>query len=74
MGIRFCQHDCEYLKPTEEEQKYRRKENHICQKYGKRVIHFEYHPELIMLDKCDEQEDENLIKKYSNPSETRLQA
>jgi hypothetical protein len=43
-----------FLSITEEEQskEKRRNENHICLKYGKRVLHGKSHPELPRLEEC----------------------
>lgn len=45
---------CVFLSITEEEQskEKRRNENHICLKYGKRVLHGKSHPELPRLEEC----------------------
>lgn len=42
---------CPYLKPKEYEQT-EEKENHICTKYNKRVLHAGHHPRLLRLNIC----------------------
>jgi hypothetical protein len=64
--MRFCKDDCKYLSITEEQQQIvgSKKNPHICTKYNYRVYHMQYHPQLVRLGKCDE-EDENDIGESS---------
>ena len=44
--------DCLYINLTEEKQT-KNKESHICNKYNKRLYHFDKHPALIPCNECN---------------------
>ena len=55
-NIKFCPDDCNYLSITEREQVGDKQyENHKCTKYNKHVLHLQYHPKLLKLDECEEE-------------------
>jgi len=58
----FCPDNCPALSPTEGEQGHS-KEHHICSRYGRRVIHGDYHPKILKCKPCRE----------GKPPESRLE-
>lgn len=50
--VKYCQ-DCKHLSVTEYKQSDKRIP-HMCNKYGKRILHANHHPELPRLSECDE--------------------
>lgn len=57
MKERFCNEDCIYLSCSECAQYYYRKANkenipHVCNKYNKRLYHWEYHPRICKCNEC----------------------
>lgn len=56
---RLCPIDCPFLQPKEYSQT-KRKEQHYCEKFNKRVRHFGYHPHLIRLEECINESDTNI--------------
>jgi len=59
----FC-HDCEFLVPKESEQEMMHKvknfKDHNCNRFDKRVRHFGYHPLIIRLPECVEEEKKGI--------------
>ena len=53
--MKYCYRDCEHLSLTEYVQTRKRlqKQDHICNRYRKRVKHLGHHPDLIRLEDCD---------------------
>jgi hypothetical protein len=66
MNAVYCDFDCFYLKPTEEEQdKQINKQPHICRLYNQRVYHNYYgknaHPNIFRCDECLDYEEYHRI-------------
>lgn len=53
MSKEFCNFDCPYLDPKEDEQT-NKKEQHYCKKYKSKLFHFDAHPNIYKLKECTE--------------------
>jgi hypothetical protein len=55
----FC-HNCEFLNPKEAEQgmmnKVKKFDDHTCTRFNRRVMHFGYHPLILRLPECIEEQ------------------
>lgn len=57
--IMYCK-DCKYLSITEEQQEITNsKEEHICSKFNKRVVHGLHHPDILRCIECMKGEFDN---------------